>query len=177
MKLLNARGAVASAAVLILLSPSPGAAQADDAIIREALSAAPAGVALDATVMDWEQNVLREGTNGWTCLPAPPGMDTGPMCLDEPWLLWAHAWQTHGTVEIDRPGIAYMLQGDSGTSNRDPYAEGPTEDNQWVVEGPHLMIIVPDPTELDGITTDPRNGGPYVMWKGTPYAHLMVPVH
>jgi hypothetical protein len=24
--------------------------------------------------------------------------------------------------------------------------------------------------------TDPKSGGPWVMWKGTPYAHLMVPV-
>ena len=24
-------------------------------------------------------------------------------------------------------------------------------------------------------TLDPENGGPYVMWKGTPYAHIMVP--
>ena len=23
---------------------------------------------------------------------------------------------------------------------------------------------------------DPNNGGAYVMWKGTPYAHIMVPV-
>ena len=29
---------------------------------------------------------------------------------------------------------------------------------------------------LEGISTDPQNGGPYVMWKGTPYAHVMVPV-
>ena len=27
-----------------------------------------------------------------------------------------------------------------------------------------------------GLSTDPHNGGPYVMWKGTPYAHIMIPV-
>ena len=26
------------------------------------------------------------------------------------------------------------------------------------------------------LPTDPNRGGPYVMWKGTPYAHIMVPV-
>ncbi len=39
-------------------------------------------------------------------------------------------------------------------------------------------------TDLENLTskqeayfsTDPHNGGPYVMWKGTPYAHLMVPI-
>ena len=43
-------------------------------------------------------------------------------------------------------------------------------------EGPHLMVIFPDPKMLEGISDDPNNGGPYVMWKGTPYAHVMVPV-
>jgi hypothetical protein len=38
------------------------------------------------------------------------------------------------------------------------------------------MLLLPDPALLDSYPTDPKNGGPYVMWKGTPYAHLMVPV-
>jgi ketosteroid isomerase-like protein len=73
-------------------------------------------------------------------------------------------------------GISYMLAGDDCGSNIDPYAEGPTEDNERVVSGPHLMVIVPDIELLEGIPTDPDNGGPFVMWKGTPYAHIMVPL-
>ncbi|CAN5783093.1 hypothetical protein BH23GEM9_BH23GEM9_28980 [soil metagenome] len=38
----------------------------------------------------------------------------------------------------------------------------------WVRSGPHLMLIVPDPAELEGFPTDPENGGPWVMWKGAP---------
>lgn len=165
------------AAATVLLVPSQTQAQDGDALIQEALSAAPASVAMNATVVDWEQNVLREGTNGWTCLPNPPGRESGPMCLDGPWLGWAQAWMSQEPVEIDRVGIAYMLQGDAGTSNIDPFAQGPTEDNEWVVEGPHLMLIVPDPSDFDGLPTDPAIGGPYVMWAGTPYAHVMIPVH
>lgn len=176
MKLTYAGFIAAFAAALVPLLPAHGAAQSTDAIIEEALSAAPASVAENATVMDWEQNVLREGTNGWTCLPSPPAIASAPMCMDEPWLEWAHAWMTQGPVEIDRLGVSYMLQGDGGASNIDPFAEGPTPDNQWVQEGPHLMLIVPDAAALEGIPTDPKNGGPYVMWKGTPYAHIMVPV-
>jgi len=37
------------------------------------------------------------------------------------------------------------------------------------------MVIVPR-EQLEGITTDPSEGGPYVMWKDTPYAHIMIPV-
>jgi len=149
---------------------SPGAA----AMIEEALSATTAGIAEGATVLDWENNVLKEGDNGWTCFPTPPGLESTPMCLDEPWLSWAEAWMNKGEVNIDRVGLAYMLAGDSGASNSDPYATEPTDD--WVVGGPHLMVIVPDPSLLEGISTDPNNGGPWVMWKGTPYAHIMVPV-
>jgi hypothetical protein len=29
---------------------------------------------------------------------------------------------------------------------------------------------------LASLPTDPNNGGPWVMWKGTKYAHIMVPV-
>ena len=177
MKLPTAYTLAVLAAAAVFLVPSQAEAQDSDAMIQDALSAAPATVAMNATVMDWEQNVLREGSNGWTCFPSPPNIKNGPMCLDEAWLDWAHAWMTQGPVAVERVGIAYMLQGDGGSSNIDPFAEGPTADNEWVVEGPHLMLIVPDPSVFDGLPTDPASGGPYVMWRGTPYAHVMIPVH
>jgi hypothetical protein len=145
-----------------------------DAMIADALSATTPEMAKGATVIDWENNVLKEGDNGWTCFPTAPQFEKAPMCVDGPWLTWADAWANKGPVSIGELGISYMLAGDSGASNSDPYAAEPGDD--WVVAGPHLMIIVPDPAMLDGISTDPENGGPWVMWKGTPYAHVMVPV-
>lgn len=144
------------------------------AMIEDALTATTPAMAEGATVVDWENNVLKKGDNGWTCFPTPPAFEKAPMCLDEPWLTWAHGWMTKGPVNTTRVGVGYMLAGDSGASNSDPYASEPTED--WVVSGPHLMIIVPDVASLEGISTDPKTTGPYVMWKGTPYAHIMVPV-
>ncbi len=38
------------------------------------------------------------------------------------------------------------------------------------------MIIVPDVEMLNGMPTDPNSGGPWVMFQGTPYAHIMIPV-
>ncbi|MFQ5747750.1 MAG: hypothetical protein ACE5HF_11125 [Gemmatimonadota bacterium] len=156
----------------------PGAAAAQEAdaeaLIQDALSATIPQMAEGATVLDWESHVLKSGDNGWTCFPTPPTMETGPMCLDGPWLAWADGWMHQKPVEVDRVGLGYMLAGDSGASNSDPYAEEETDD--WVVSGPHLMIIVPDAASLEGIPTDPANGGPWVMWKDTPYAHIMVPV-
>ena len=145
-----------------------------EAMIKDALSAATPAMAMGATVLDWEQNVLKEGNNGWTCFPPPPPFEKAPMCFDGPWLSWAASWMGKQPVDIDRIGVGYMLAGDSGASNSDPYADGETDD--WVVAGPHLMVISPDNAGLEGITTDPSTGGPWVMWKDTPYAHIMVPV-
>jgi hypothetical protein len=71
--------------------------------------------------------------------------------------------------------MAYMLAGGVDASNTDPYATEPPTGDEWIYTGPHVMIIVPDPAALDGLPTDPNSGGPYVMWKGTPYAHIMMP--
>ena len=49
-------------------------------------------------------------------------------------------------------------------------------DNHWGHHNPHLMIVVPDVKSLEGMSTDPANGGPYVMYAGTPYAHIMAPI-
>jgi hypothetical protein len=156
-----------------------------EAKIASAVSAAPAEVAGNAMIMDWpaaekeEMKQLRAGTNGWMCMPDNPATGgADPMCLDGAWQSWiqSYAARSNQALEIDRLGIAYMLQGDGGASNTDPFATAPTADNAWVVAGPHLMIIVPDPRMLDTMPTDPKSGGPWVMWKGTPYAHMMVPV-
>lgn len=159
-----------------VLASAPAHAQDEAEVIANALQAAPASIAENAAVMDWAGQTLREGTNGWICFPDPPETESASMCLDEPWQAWAGAWQNKQPVTIDRPGIAYMLAGDAGASNVDPFATGPTADNEWVETGPHLMLIVPDPASLAGMPTDPDNGGPWVMWAGTPYAHVMIPV-
>jgi hypothetical protein len=156
--------------------PSGVYAQGKDGLLKDALSAAWPGMIEDATVVDWEGNVLKEGSNGYTCLPTPPMLTVdSPMCMDSEWMRWADAWQNKKDFKAQGLGISYMLAGDGGASNIDPYAEGPTDDNDWIREGAHLMIIVPAEL-LDAFPTDPYNGGPYVMWKGTPYAHLMVPI-
>jgi hypothetical protein len=171
-----------SAVVLICLAAAglmtPAfAAHHEAALIEEALSAVPPELAKGATVMDWEMNVLKKGDNGWTCFPTNPHLEgKAPMCHDAVWMGWADAYLNKKDYAGGKFGVSYMLAGDEGASNIDPYAEGATEDNQWVVEGPHLMILVPDPAMLEGMSTDPWNGGPYVMWKGTPYVHIMVPV-
>jgi hypothetical protein len=99
------------------------------------------------------------------------------MCLDKEWQAWGDAWMNKKDPPKPKSvGVAYMLKGDKGASNTDPFATGPTSNNEWVVSPSHIMVLLPDPKMLDAFSTDPKSGGPWVMWKGTPYAHLMVPV-
>jgi hypothetical protein len=168
-------GCIAFGMDAIAAGPEP-----DDTLIREALSAAPPAVASTAKVMTMDGKILKEGSGPYTCFPTSADVvakgGRQPMCLDKVWLAWADALMHKKPFKADGAGIGYMLAGDAGASNVDPYAQGPTADNQWVVEGPHIMVIVPDPAQLDGFPIDPNSGGAYVMWKGTPYAHVMVPL-
>lgn len=158
---------------------SPVAAQEPDveAKIRNALSAAPAAVAAIATVSTFDGRILREGSSDWVCFPDMPDVPNNtPMCLDANWRELIDAWQNRRAPDYDGIGIAYMLQGDMPVSNIDPFGTEPTPDNEWIQEGlPHIMLLVSDHDMLKGISVDPDNGGPWVMWRGTPYAHIMIP--
>jgi hypothetical protein len=149
-------------------------AMSSDATIKLALSAGPADLTKNAAVVepgaDGKMIQLRAGTNGWVCMAHPT-----VMCLDKEWQGWADAWINKKDPQVKSVGIAYMLKGDEGASNTDPFATAPTATNQWVVTPAHLMVLTPDANQLEALSTDPHNGGPWVMWKGTKYAHIMVP--
>jgi len=156
--------------------PKSGPKPSNAAKIARAMSAAPPEISRKATILDidpdGEMKELRAGTNGWVCMTESSG---APMCLDKEWQGWADALMSKADPQVKSVGIAYMLKGDNGASNTDPYAEKATADNQWIISGPHVMILTPDATLLDSLPTDPNSGGPWVMWKGTKYAHIMVP--
>jgi hypothetical protein len=154
-----------------------GGGKSDSAAIAKATSAAPPEIGKNATVMavgsDGQMKQLRAGTNGWMCMVDPAG---DPMCLDKEWQAWADAWvNKKDPPQPKSVGIAYMLKGDKGASNTDPYATKAAPDNNWVVSPPHVMLLPSDPSQLDALPTDPNTGGPWVMWKGTKYAHIMIP--
>ena len=148
-----------------------------EARTAQARSAAPALVSNDATIVIDGETVV-EGSNGWVCMPDLMPGDNAPVCIDEIWQEMLAAVGAKAPYVATHIGISYMLQGEpdgSGVSNSDPYHANPTEADDYVETGPHLMIIVPK-VALEGLNDDPSTGGPYVMWKDTDYAHLMVPV-
>ena len=151
--------------------------KSDATIIAKATGAAPPDIGRKAAVIgmgaDGKMKELRAGTNGWVCMLDLVG---DSMCLDKEWQAWGEAWETKKQPPKPKAvGVAYMLKGDKGASNTDPYATKPTPDNHWVVSGPHIMLLPTDASQLDAFPTDWTKGGPWVMWKGTPYAHIMVP--
>jgi hypothetical protein len=153
----------------------------DDAKIKSAMSAAPLAIAQNATIVDMnekmEMRTLKAGTNGWTCmpdLPTSPGAD--PMCLDKNGMEWAGAWMSHKDPPAGKMGIGYMLVGGSDASNTDPFATAPAPNGKWIDTGPHIMVLNIGNSFAGYPTVATNTKVPYVMYSGTPYAHLMIPV-
>lgn len=172
-RLLAAGGVLAAG--LWALSALAGEPETKAEKIARAMSAAPPSVSRGAMVMDVDGTMLREGSNGWVCMPGIGPGDDHPMCNDALWMKAMEALGAKQDFEADRIGISYMLAGDARVNNADPYDTEPGPGEVWVQEGPHLMVLVPR-AALAGLTDDPDSGGPYVMWKDTPYAHIMIPV-
>jgi hypothetical protein len=147
----------------------------DAELLASARSAAPESISKDATVMTWDMRGLHVGSNGWTCVPDGPSPGVDPMCMDKNGTDWMMALMHGAKPDTSKMGFGYMLMGGSDASNTDPTATAP-KDGKWIETGPHVMILnIGDrfagyPTSAD----DPSK--PYVMWSGTPFAHLMMPV-
>ena len=178
MKLYTAIGCALTGAMALGHVAGAHAGDSTAAKIERAMSAAPPAVSAEATIMDTDGTVLREGSNGWTCLPDTMPGDHAPMCNDEVWMKLMGMMMGGAEYVPDRVGISYMLQGEpegAGVSNSTPGHPDPQSADDYVETGPHMMIVVPKEM-LKGVTDDPSTGGPYVMWGDTPYAHIMIPV-
>jgi len=163
---------------------SVGAAAAqmsDEELIKNAMSAAPPTVAENATIVavDEQGNMrtLREGTNNFTCMADDPTPGNNPMCLDENAMAWAHAWMTKTEPPEGKVGFGYMLAGGATPSNVDPHATEPAG-GELAQEPPHVMIfnLPQSPGDYPSGGESPDMTHPWIMWAGTPYEHLMIPV-
>ena len=96
--------------------------------------------------------------------------------------------RTFAAILISVPALAYSTsaahaQGQwtngggwtqcDGRAGAGPWAKNAAD---WVVAGPHIMVTTPNTASLNALPAAPTGGTPWVMWKGTPYAHIMVPV-
>jgi hypothetical protein len=146
-------------------------------MITSAMSAAPREIARNAAIVAPDSTgamkEIRSGTNGWTCMPdmpTTPGLD--PMCLDEAGMQWAKSLMAKDAKPANTvPGVVYMLQGGSDISATDPFQ---TTTEHYVESPPHYMILWPFDAAKTGLSATPKKTGTWIMWAGTPYAHLMI---
>jgi hypothetical protein len=169
--------AVTAALLTVCGAAKAAGAQSDADYIAQVSTGAPAAVVKSATIVQMSANgtmrTLQTGDNGFTCLMMGP---QEPMCADNNAMAWMKAILSHGAPPAST-GFVYMLAGDQGASDSDPYASAQSASNHWVKTGPHVMILTPTANSMGypmGLDPDPTK--PYVMWPNTPYAHLMIPV-
>ena len=144
--------------------------------IARAMSAGPDNVSTSTQIIDTDAQgkmvVLHEGDNGFTCMPGNPKVvGEPPICADAASMRWfadakAHKPKPTNTV----PGITYMLAGASQRSDSNP-----NDTTSMPIDvGPHWMIMWPFDPKTTGLATTHKPTGAYIMWAGSPYAHLHI---
>jgi hypothetical protein len=175
--------ALVLAALVLLpgLSQSQDQTLTDEAMIASAEGAAPISLSRHAEIMVWEaggRRVIREGTNGWWCIPDntnSPAPD--PLCGDANSREWLMALMEHREPGQGKHGTLYALLGAQLASNTDPFAVVPPEGSDWITVPPHVGTVF-DPVELFGRvkTANPDVTMRFIAWYDTPYAHLRQPM-
>ncbi|WP_395372534.1 hypothetical protein [Komagataeibacter diospyri] len=144
--------------------------------IARALAAGPPGIAAGAAVAEPDGSghlrVLREGTNAFTCMPGDPMTVGKPaMCMNKAAMQWGMDFDQHKPRPTNtEPGIIYMLSGATQRSDMDPY----DTHSPPITVGPHWMIMWPFDAATSGLPTHHKSTGAYIMWPGSPYAHVHI---
>jgi hypothetical protein len=144
--------------------------------IARAMSAGPDDISNSARIVDTDAQgnrvILREGSNGFTCMPGNPNVvGEPPMCMDAASMQWASDFRAHKPKPTNSvPGITYMLAGATQRSDSDPY----DATSSPITVGPHWMIMWPFDPKTTGLPTTRRPTGAYIMWAGSPYAHVHI---
>jgi hypothetical protein len=113
-----------------------------------------------------------EGSNGFTCMPGNPNViGQPPMCADGPSMQWFADFAAHKPKPTNTvPGITYMLAGATQRSDSDAHAQT----SPGITVPPHWMIMWSFDAKATGLPTTHRDTGAYIMWSGTPYAHMHI---
>jgi hypothetical protein len=151
-----------------------------DAMVKLALSAAPPHISKDAAVMvpgpDGAMVEAKKGTNGFTCIPTVNHREKpDPMCMDAAVSQWVDSLVNKAPKPTNtEPGISYMARGGYHWEKDGKILMDEEPGAKLVKEPPHWMMMWPFDAKATGLPTMPNRGGVYVMFDGTPYAHLMV---
>jgi len=138
---------------------APWSVEPPEIQMARAIAAGPKEITDQARIMGFDAQgnriVLREGNDDFICQPGKPQFVAQPA--------------TCYTMN-SKPRITYMLAGATQRSivDRDDKTSPP------LAVGPHWMIMMPFDRKTTGLPVHYSDTGTYIMWAGTPSAHLHV---
>ncbi len=145
--------------------------------IASAMSAAPSRISKNATIVDSDGTVLREGSNKWTCMPGGlPGSKRYPACHDPVFMKWKNTVWSGKPFSTDTVGYSYMLAGGYAADVFNPNAKRSDKGNNWHHEGPHMMLIMPTHELLADQSGDPKDDDIFVLFKNTEFEIVIIPL-
>ena len=158
--------------------PAAHSSAADAEFIKDAEAGAPPTISEKAAIARLEPHgkvtAVRPGGNGFTCTLFPDE-SRAPFCGDRSAFGWLVAAMSGKPKPSTTGGVAYMAKG--GLHYETPEGKivmQPTSTTKKVKEPPHWMLLTPLDPAATGIPSHPNPGGTYIMFAGTPYAHLMI---
>ncbi len=158
--------------------------------IALAVQAAPVEMRQDATVQGYDDAgnfvTLREGTNDMICMAPNPGMEQFEVSCHhvdlEPYFARGRELRAQGVTGNERTRTRYAeveagtLPLPYGTVNYILNADG-FDAASAEIENPRVrwVIYTPNATpESTGLSTQPAASAPWLMFAGTPGAHIMI---
>jgi len=138
---------------------SPAPVESPQIQMARAIAAGPKEITDQARIMGFDAQgnriVLREGNDNFICQPGKPQFVAQP----------ASCYTVNS-----KPRITYMLAGATQRSitDRDDKTSPP------LAVGPHWMIMMPFDAKSTGLPVHYSDTGTYIMWAGTPSAHLHI---
>jgi hypothetical protein len=145
-----------------------------------AQSGAPPHISKDATIMVYGEDgklvETKKGTNGFTCIPSIENApEPDPVCMDQAVQQWANDFLSGAPKPTNTvPGIAYMAKGGYHWMKDGKSLMKEEPGAKLVKEPAHWMIMWPFEAEAAKLPIQPNPGGAWIMFEGTPYAHLMI---
>src|SRR3569623_466311 len=128
-------------------SKSPISKMSKDDLIKLAMSAAPAKISKDATVLipgeDGKLVEVKKGSNGFTCIPDIDGQEKpDPICADPAAWQWGSDMLSGAPKPTNTaPGIAYMARGGWHWEKDGKILMKEEPGSKRVKEPPHWMIL------------------------------------
>ena len=157
--------------------------------IAQALAAAPEDKAEEARILGYATDgsvvELRPGSNDFMCLASNPARENfSTSCYHaslEPYFARGRELDAEGAPREDRYRIRYEEM-DAGTLPKPVMSaaqyifDGSWDSESNTAEGQvRWVIYVPGATEeTTGLSAMPQEGGPWIMFPGTPGAHIMI---